>query len=78
MTSDDATTAARDDGADRQPPWAGPGPRGGVPWATPTAARRPGDRPTQRRRRVVEGLPDWEPTPPGEILLRRPGTGEGT
>ncbi|MGP3690419.1 hypothetical protein ACTVZO_37960 [Streptomyces sp. IBSNAI002] len=28
---------------------------------------------TGRLRRIVEGLPDWEPLPPGEILVRRGG-----
>jgi hypothetical protein len=28
---------------------------------------------TSRVRKVVEGLPDWEPLPPGEIVVRRPG-----
>ncbi|MFF8381430.1 hypothetical protein ACF07V_35570 [Streptomyces sp. NPDC015661] len=44
---------------------------------SPWAARRPDqtERATSRLRRVVEGLPDWEPLPPGETLLRRPGTG---
>lgn len=60
-----------------RPPWADPGPGGGgVPWAADPAAVRPGDRATQRRRRVVDGLPEWSPAPPGESLVRRPGTGE--
>ncbi|MFE4371323.1 hypothetical protein ACFRMN_24375 [Streptomyces sp. NPDC056835] len=40
------------------------------PWAaTPT---RPKERATSRLRKVVEGLPDWEPLPPGEMTVRRP------
>lgn len=31
----------------------------------------PQERVTQRLRQVVEGLPDWEPLPPGEIIVRR-------
>ncbi|MER5206602.1 hypothetical protein [Streptomyces sp. NPDC002825] len=44
---------------------------------SPWAARRPEptERATSRLRRLVEGLPDWEPLPPGETLVRRPGTG---
>ncbi|SCE65051.1 hypothetical protein GA0070558_101315 [Micromonospora haikouensis] len=38
------------------------------PWARP-ASPPPA---TDRRRQVVEELPDWEPLPPGEILVRRP------
>ncbi|MFZ3493646.1 hypothetical protein ACODT5_10545 [Streptomyces sp. 5.8] len=30
---------------------------------------------TARLRRIVEGLPDWEPLPPGEIVVRRGGNG---
>ncbi|QGV82446.1 hypothetical protein EIZ62_03655 [Streptomyces ficellus] len=43
------------------------------PWATARAAERT-DRATSRMRRVVEGLPDWEPLPPGETFVRRPGS----
>ncbi|MFF9123956.1 hypothetical protein ACF09J_11730 [Streptomyces sp. NPDC014889] len=44
---------------------------GESPWAT---TRRPsGERVTSRVRQVVEGLPDWEPLPPGETVVRRPG-----
>jgi hypothetical protein len=40
-----------------------------VPWAQMAA---PADAPvTGRRRRIVEKLPDWEPAPPGEILVNR-------
>jgi hypothetical protein len=40
-----------------------------TPWASaePAAANRA----TPRARRYVEGLPDWEPLPPGEILVQR-------
>ncbi|MET8683783.1 hypothetical protein ABZV77_06165 [Streptomyces sp. NPDC004732] len=42
------------------------------PWA---ATRRPrGERVTTRSRRMAEGLPDWEPLPPGETVVRRPGS----
>ncbi|WP_329365234.1 hypothetical protein OG896_13145 [Streptomyces sp. NBC_00669] len=58
----------------RRPPgetaWSPSG--GGSPWAS-SAGRRTGERVTSRVRRVVEGLPDWEPLPPGETLVRRPG-----
>lgn len=32
------------------------------------------ERVTSRVRRMAEGLPDWEPLPPGEILIRRPSS----
>lgn len=56
-------------------PWT-PSANGGArqesPWA---ATRRPkGERVTTRQRRVVEDLPDWEPLPPGETVVRRPGS----
>jgi|KBSSwiStaDraftv2_1062776.scaffolds.fasta_scaffold284228_2 hypothetical protein len=40
-----------------------------VPWARqPSAKVEPA---TKRIRRPVENLPEWEPLPPGEILVRR-------
>ncbi|MGW6690604.1 hypothetical protein [Streptomyces sp. NPDC054961] len=42
------------------------------PWARQPEATGPS---TARLRRIVEGLPDWEPLPPGEILVRRGGNG---
>ena len=32
----------------------------------------PQERVTERLRQRVEGLPNWEPLPPGEIIVRRP------
>ncbi|MGE7390722.1 hypothetical protein ACQKM2_35115 [Streptomyces sp. NPDC004126] len=32
------------------------------------------ERTTARLRRLVQGLPDWSPLPPGEQLVRRPGS----
>ncbi|KUM94141.1 hypothetical protein AQI88_23235 [Streptomyces cellostaticus] len=56
-------------------PWAASADAGRAqasPWA---AQRRPQqERVTSRLRRVVEGLPDWEPLPPGETVVRRPGS----
>ncbi|MFY1635074.1 hypothetical protein ACN27F_17670 [Solwaraspora sp. WMMB335] len=40
------------------------------PWAQPRPQAASG-RQTERQRKVVESLPDWEPLPPGEILVRR-------
>ncbi|MFI9602037.1 hypothetical protein ACIHCX_19685 [Streptomyces sp. NPDC052043] len=63
----------RPPGSSRWPaPGASPSASGGEsPWA---ATRRPtGERVTNRVRQVVEGLPDWEPLPPGETVVRRPG-----
>lgn len=31
------------------------------------------NRATLRERRLVEGLPQWEPRPPGEAVIRRGG-----
>ncbi|MFJ1579245.1 hypothetical protein ACIOGX_11325 [Streptomyces sp. NPDC088147] len=44
--------------------------QGASPWAS--APARPKERATSRLRKVVEGLPDWEPLPPGEMTVRRP------
>ncbi|MET8483472.1 hypothetical protein [Streptomyces tendae] len=54
------------------PQWSTPGtPVGDSPWG---ASRRPtGERATSRVRKIAEGLPDWEPLPPGETVVRRPG-----
>ncbi|WP_017583194.1 hypothetical protein [Nocardiopsis valliformis] len=30
-----------------------------------------GEKVTERRREVVDSLPDWDPLPPGETLIRR-------
>jgi hypothetical protein len=40
-----------------------------VPWAQQAAA--PTERKTGRRRQMVQGLPSWDPLPPGEILVQR-------
>ncbi|MFC8230555.1 hypothetical protein [Streptomyces sp. NPDC057287] len=58
------------------PPWAGAA-DGGAPWAATTPSR-PAGRSMQRRHRIVEDLPAWEPLPPGDFLLRRPGAGDGS
>jgi hypothetical protein len=42
------------------------------PWAA--TGRSQGERVTNRLRRTAEGLPDWEPLPPGETFVRRPGS----
>jgi hypothetical protein len=41
-----------------------------VPWAKQASVKT--EQTTDRKRRVVESLPDWEPLPPGEILVHRP------
>jgi hypothetical protein len=48
-----------------QPPEAAP-----VPWAQQAAVKA--EQATKRIRRVVQSLPDWEPMPPGELIVRRP------
>jgi len=44
-----------------------------VPWARQAAASAPPEPVTQRARRMVQGLPDWEPLPPGEAPVSRRG-----
>lgn len=51
---------------------AGAGAPGATPWARQTA--RTEERTTPRARKMVQGLPGWEPLPPGEIVVRRPGS----
>ncbi|WP_372348843.1 hypothetical protein [Streptomyces sp. KL116D] len=61
----------------RQPgdsPWARRPAAADSPWAA--TGRPAGERVTNRARRVVDGLPAWEPLPPGETVVRRPGSGE--
>ena len=41
-----------------------------LPWARQRTRTQPPA--TSRTRRVVENLPDWEPLPPGEIVVHRP------
>ena len=41
----------------------------GTLWARQTTSGT--QRVTSRVRRLVQGLPDWEPLPPGEVLVRR-------
>lgn len=58
-----------------QPTWDAGAPNGStaatpLPWARQTAAAE--QRVTTRARKMVEGLPSWEPLPPGEIVVRRP------
>jgi hypothetical protein len=49
---------------------------GGVPWARQAAlAHQP--HVTGRIRRRVQGLPSWDPLPPGEILVHRPSRDAG-
>lgn len=40
-----------------------------VPWARQPS--QPEKHATKRVRQMVESLPNWEPTPPGEVLVRR-------
>ncbi|MEU5033158.1 hypothetical protein AB0G48_03250 [Streptomyces rubiginosohelvolus] len=43
-----------------------------APWASgPGAGSSPA---TGRMRRIAQDLPAWEPLPPGETTVRRPGT----
>jgi hypothetical protein len=42
---------------------------GEVLWGRQETRRLPAA--TTRSRRVVQGLPDWEPLPPGEITVQR-------
>ena len=45
-------------------------PNGQTPWGRQSGASE--ERVTARQRRMAEGLPAWEPLPPGEVLIRRP------
>ena len=44
-----------------------------VPWARQVSPAQ--SRSTNRSRRLVAGLPGWEPLPPGEMIVRRPKHG---
>ncbi|MFI9239198.1 hypothetical protein [Streptomyces cinnamoneus] len=48
-------------------------PSAGNPWSAPV--KPAAEQVTSRLRRLVADLPDWEPLPPGEIVVRRPGSG---
>ena len=43
---------------------------GHTPWGRQSGSST--ERVTSRQRRMAEGLPAWEPLPPGEVLIRRP------
>ena len=58
-------------GATGTPPGSDPASQA-TPWAQQNTAKR--ERATARVRKMVEGLPQWEPLPPGEMIVRRPGT----
>ncbi|RPK78705.1 hypothetical protein EES45_16670 [Streptomyces sp. ADI97-07] len=54
--------------------------RQGLPPAAAPWSAGPGTGPTPapataRMRRIAQALPYWEPLPPGEITVRRPGAG---
>lgn len=78
MSNGDDTTAGAVNGAANaaapakpKPSWARGDATAGTRWGQPAAAaRRPA---TDRLRKTIEGLPDWEPLPPGEPKVRRPG-----
>ncbi|WP_405977291.1 hypothetical protein [Streptomyces sp. NBC_00158] len=55
-----------------QPAAAGPADGRRRLWAAGTEPAE--ERTTARLRRIVQGLPDWSPLPPGEQLVRRPGS----
>lgn len=42
-------------------------------WARPVTTAS--ERATARARRMAEGLPAWEPLPPGEVVVRRRSAG---
>ncbi|WUH90492.1 hypothetical protein OG900_10570 [Streptomyces sp. NBC_00433] len=62
-----------------EPPRPADGPPGAppqtTPWASDTLRERKGPV-TGRLRRTVADLPAWDPLPPGEPLVRRPGSAE--
>jgi hypothetical protein len=64
------TTTANGSG-NGTPSWARGNAAAGTRWGKPDAAKRPPG--TERLRKTIEGLPDWEPLPPGETVVRRPG-----
>jgi len=41
-----------------------------VPWARQASRTPPA---TGRTRKTVEGLPSWDPLPPGEVMVHRRG-----
>lgn len=63
--------AVTSDAVPPRPAAPAPGAISPSPWAaSPEPAA---ERVTSRLRRTVEELPDWEPLPPGETVVRRPG-----
>ncbi|MFD7120344.1 hypothetical protein ACFWAA_25360 [Streptomyces sp. NPDC059922] len=70
QTTPPQTTAPSQTAAPRATPSQATPFQAASPWAS--APARPKERATSRLRKVVEGLPDWEPLPPGEMTVRRP------
>ncbi|WP_458246826.1 hypothetical protein [Streptomyces sp. MAI_2237] len=56
------------------PRWRNPGTVPGLPATGGTPGEAASDAPPARRRqrRLVSGLPAWEPLPPGEVMVVRP------
>jgi hypothetical protein len=64
----------RDRAGSRFLPRQAPVPEGGVIVGRNVLASRVTTKPqTSRERKVAGELPEWEPLPPGELLVRRPG-----
>jgi hypothetical protein len=55
---------------DKPTPWAAKA-GGDTPWALKQGPVK--SRTTARLRKTIDGLPAWEPTPPGEIHVQRGG-----
>ena len=69
MSEHEHTPAAGANGGGTAPaPWARNDGSAGTPWGRVDPAK---SRATERMRKTIDALPDWEPTPPGEISVQR-------
>ncbi|WP_194908297.1 hypothetical protein [Catenulispora rubra] len=62
------------DGSPAATPWGKAAGAAETPWAKRRGPVKP--HATARLRKTIEGLPDWEPLPPGEVFVQR-GRGDG-
>jgi len=67
----ETTEASAGNGVARKPSWARGDATAGTRWGRPDAATQA--RSTERLRKTIDGLPDWEPLPPAEAPVRRSG-----
>lgn len=70
MSETTASGQQHTNGSKPAPSWARGDATKGTRWGQPDQSKR--EHATGRLRKTIEGLPDWEPLPPGESVVKRP------